>query len=224
VPDGFTRKFQFYIPNLDFRFWPTDSRRTPTWGGLDRLRDAKKMAASGKGRARQSASNLVKGEITGNFNVVRGAPQSYVEDEFGDAVAESPGPPVLYFPEDVDILEHLAEAAMDAMERQQQSTSAADNNFSARSSDGGGGSSGGGARASSSDGGSSGGGGGGGGKQQHNGSSSNNNSSSSSSKPVVKLVVLGDNATVHRFVLAFFSFQRINPALFESVRMQVDIQ
>jgi len=31
LPAGFHNQFHFYVPNLDFRFWPTDSNRLATW-------------------------------------------------------------------------------------------------------------------------------------------------------------------------------------------------
>ena len=31
LPAGFHNQFHFYVPNLDFRFWPTDSTRLATW-------------------------------------------------------------------------------------------------------------------------------------------------------------------------------------------------
>jgi hypothetical protein len=79
----------------------------------------------------------------------------------------------------VDILEHLCEAALDAMERSDKDQGQSDlrniDFLGAEESEAG-------------------------------------RSSSSAVKPVVKLVVMGDNPTVHRFVLAYFAFQ-VQPLL-----------
>lgn len=190
--DMFSRKYQFYIPNLDFRFWPTDSTRTSSWSLLDKVRaDKTQQAGEKRSRLRKSASHLVLGQTTGAFNVIHAselaAGGGVVEGEDGE---EDFQVPVLFFPEDVDIIEHLCEAAMDTLARS-DSMSTSD--------------------------------------LYNNDYSSGNNTSETASpetlknkvKPVVKLVVLGDNATVHRFVLAFFAFQRLNPRLYASVRMNV---
>jgi hypothetical protein len=182
--DGFDRRYQFYIPNLDFRFWPTDSTRTSSWSLLDKLRAEKNQQAGEKrSRLRKSASHLVLGQTTGAFNVIYAselaAGGGVVEGD--DDEGEVPQVPVLFFPEDVDIIEHLCEGAMDTLARS-DSMSTIDLN--------------------------------------HNDYSDNNNNNGDV-KPVVKLVVMGDNATVHRFVLAFFAFQRLNPKLHSSVRINV---
>jgi len=108
--------------------------------------------------------------------------------------------PILFFSEDVDILEHLCEAALDAMERGDKAQGQSDlrnNDFlGAEQADG---------EVSASG--------------PKNGGS-NNAPPVSAVKPVVKLVVMGDNPTVHRFVLAYFAFQRTNPRLHKAVRMQ----
>jgi len=186
VKDGFDRKFQFYIPNLDFRFWPTDSSRTSSWRALDKLRaDKNQQAGEKRSRLRKSASHLVLGQTTGAFNVIYAselaAGGGVVENN--DTDEEVPQVPVLFFPEDVDIIEHLCEGAMDTLARS-DSMSTIDLNHNDYS------------RGTTED-------------------------SNGPVKPVVKLVVMGDNATIHRFVLAFFAFQRLNPRLHASVRINV---
>lgn len=209
LKDGFDRKYQFYIPNLDFRFWPTDSTRTSSWSLLDKLRaDKNEQAGEKRSRLRKSASHLVLGQTTGAFNVIYaselaaggGVVEGNGDGEDGEE--EIPQVPVLFFPEDVDIIEHLCEAANDTLARS-DSMSTSDlynNNYSS------------GANSSGIE-------------NEANGSVKEKELTKTEIakkvKPVVKLVVLGDNATVHRFVLAFFAFQRLNPRLHASVRINV---
>jgi hypothetical protein len=110
--------------------------------------------------------------------------------------------PILIFPEDVDILEHLCEAALDALARGDAAQGQRDlrnNDFF-------------GAEVADST------------NESASGRGSGGTASSGAAKPlvkpVVKLVVLGDNPTVHRFVLAYFAFQRTNPKLHAAVRLQ----
>jgi hypothetical protein len=195
LKDGFDRRYQFYIPNLDFRFWPTDSTRTSSWSLLDKVRaDKFQQAGEKRSRIRKSASHLVLGQTTGAFNVIYAselaAGGGVVEE--GEDGEDGMQVPVLFFPEDVDIIEHLCEAAMDTLARS-DSMSTSDlynNDYSS-------------------------------GNNTEAAPSNNMDNSHKKVKPVVKLVVLGDNATVHRFVLAFFAFQRLNPRLYASVRINV---
>jgi len=212
TPEGFTSAYQFAIPNLDFRFWPTDSNRASSWSSLDKVREDKKEKKGPGGRAyiRKSASALTLGQSIGGFHVVFAAKlaagggimemASGGGDGFGDPFSDgemAPKVPILYFPEDVDILEHLAEAAIDGMARTDHMQSQADLRAAAFEDLSDGDTSGAGAAAALV------------------------KRAAAEVKPVVKLVVMGDNATVHRFVLAFFAFQRMNPRLHASVRMQV---
>eukprot|EP00615_Pteridomonas_danica_P004746 CAMPEP_0114334864 /NCGR_PEP_ID=MMETSP0101-20121206/4668_1 /TAXON_ID=38822 ORGANISM="Pteridomonas danica, Strain PT" /NCGR_SAMPLE_ID=MMETSP0101 /ASSEMBLY_ACC=CAM_ASM_000211 /LENGTH=460 /DNA_ID=CAMNT_0001466283 /DNA_START=304 /DNA_END=1683 /DNA_ORIENTATION=- len=108
----------------------------------------------------KSASHLVlDDETTGAFNVIYASKIGIKE---GNAVDDDV--PIFYSPEDVDMIEHLCEAALDI--------------------------------------------------KDGDGSKTNR-------KPVVKLVLLGDNTIVHRFILAFSAFQRLDPNLHASVHINV---